>query len=96
MVSKKHKTITQRNYLRGVKVYDNGGRSMDRYTVVLPNGDVYGMSEHPNHPQGFNQYSGTIGMDEGYSIFNIELNNKRTDKSKLSAEVKQAIKERQT
>lgn len=38
-----------------VKIYDNGGTTFDRYTVVIGR-DVYGMSLHPADPQGFNQY----------------------------------------
>ena len=37
-------------------VYDNDGITFDRYTVVIPRGDVFGMSENPSSPQGFNQY----------------------------------------
>jgi len=46
-----------------IRVYDNGGKSFDRYTVVFTgrykyrNGcDYLGMSEHPFHPQGFGQH----------------------------------------
>lgn len=41
--------------LSKVKVYDNGGESFDRYTVFLPDGSVYGMSENA---EGFNLYIG--------------------------------------
>jgi hypothetical protein len=43
-------------------IYDNGGKTLDRYEVVY---DAYcgdglyegvGMSEHPFHPQGFGQH----------------------------------------
>ena len=51
-----------------VKCYDNGGKTFDRYTVIYLDepeaegafaGNVYnsiGMSEHPQHPQGFGQH----------------------------------------
>lgn len=50
-----------------IRVYDNGGRSFDRYTVVFTkkaitntHGDRWfmylGMSENPFHPQGFGQH----------------------------------------
>jgi hypothetical protein len=42
-----------------IRVFDNGGKTWDRYTIVI-DGDVYGMSETPRSPQGFNQYSGSI------------------------------------
>ena len=51
---------------RDVCVYDNGGRTVDRYAVLIARTvggrrvlDVYGMSEDPQSPQGFNQFSHT-------------------------------------
>ena len=41
-----------------IVVYDNGGESYDRYTIFTPDGSVYGMSQNPTSPQGFNQYLG--------------------------------------
>ena len=43
--------------LKNAKIYDNGGETADRYTVVV-GGSVYGMSDEPFHPQGVNLYSG--------------------------------------
>lgn len=43
--------------MRPVEIYDNGGESVDRYTVIM-DGSVYGMSENPLNPCGFNQYCG--------------------------------------
>lgn len=46
-----------------VKVYDNGGKTFDRYTAVyldMPDREFVccrGMSEHPCHAQGFGQFS---------------------------------------
>ena len=43
-----------------LKVYDNGGETYDRYTVVFAKQDgvypYYGMSTQPIHPWGFCQY----------------------------------------
>jgi hypothetical protein len=36
-------------------VYDNNGKTFDRYTIFTPDGSVYGMSENAT---GFNQYLG--------------------------------------
>lgn len=53
---------------RHIRVYDNGGETFDRYTVVYTgryrrnprDGYQYvGMSEHPFHPQGFGQHGET-------------------------------------
>lgn len=43
---------------KGVKVYDNGGETVDRYTIFTPDGFVYGASQDPFHPQGFGQFVG--------------------------------------
>ena len=53
-----------RNYITEAKVtvYDNGGKTMDRYTVILGN-QVFGMSENPGSVQGFNQWAGQVGSD---------------------------------
>lgn len=40
-----------------VVVYDNGGKTTDRYTVII-SGHAYGMSSNASSPQGFNQYIG--------------------------------------
>jgi hypothetical protein len=45
-----------------ILVYDNGGKTMDRYTIFVTYSDgtkaVFGMSDNPDSPQGFNQYVG--------------------------------------
>lgn len=43
-----------------IRVFDNGARTADRYTVVI-DGAVYGMSDNPSSPAGFNQFSGSVG-----------------------------------
>ena len=46
------------------RIYDNGGKTFDRYTFVFPSLDVphendyVGSSENPFHPQGFGQHCG--------------------------------------
>jgi hypothetical protein len=47
--------LSKEEILSKTIVYDNGGKSMDRYTVFTPDGSVFGMSETA---QGFNQYVG--------------------------------------
>ena len=39
-----------------IEVYDNGGKTIDRFTVIIDDG-VYGMSDDPFYPLGFNQFS---------------------------------------
>jgi hypothetical protein len=44
-----------------VVVFDNGGKSIDRYTLInTVTGDMYGSNNEPYHPQGFGQYAGNI------------------------------------
>jgi len=45
-----------------ILVYDNGGKTVDRYTIVIDT-EVFGMSENALSPNGFNQYAGRIGDD---------------------------------
>ena len=41
-------------------VLDNGGKTHDRYTIILKDGDVFGASENPFHTMGFGQYNHNI------------------------------------
>lgn len=48
--------------MKNIKIYDNNGKTFDRYTVIYlnePEQNGYygarGMSENPFHPQGFGQ-----------------------------------------
>lgn len=43
-----------------LRVWDNQGKTFDRYTIRIRN-SYYGMSSNPNHPQGFCQYCGDYG-----------------------------------
>jgi hypothetical protein len=60
--------MTKLNYPKGIlAVYDNGGKTFDRYTIVydepprMSRGEkmyeCFGASDHPTHPQGFGQHS---------------------------------------
>jgi hypothetical protein len=48
-----------------VRVFDNGGETFDRYTIIFPDGWIVGSSENPNHPQGFWQHDKNIFEDLG-------------------------------
>jgi hypothetical protein len=51
--------MTESEILKATVVYDNGGETIDRYTVFTPDGSVFGMSENPTRAfNGFNQYIG--------------------------------------
>lgn len=71
-----------------IEIYDNGGATFDRYTVII-DGDVYGMSANPNSPQGFNQFSGTLA-----ELPLARANGERITLESLPEEVQKAIEER--
>ena len=45
--------------MRAYKIFDNC-KTIDRYTLINSEGDVFGFSEKPFHPLGFGQYCGNI------------------------------------
>ena len=47
--------MTEKEIMSATVVYDNGGKTLDRYTVFTPDGSVYGMGETAS---GFNIYVG--------------------------------------
>lgn len=77
------------DHLYPVRIFDNGGITLDRYTVIL-NKDVYTLSHNPQSPLGVNQFS---HHDEGLNLSD------RTDKqifdwNSLDLEVLYSILER--
>ena len=56
-----------------VRIYDDGGKAVDRYTLVVPSVnepgklDMYGFNASPYHPQGFGQFAGTYSRMGSYS-----------------------------
>uniref|UniRef100_A0A6M3LRA1 Uncharacterized protein n=1 Tax=viral metagenome TaxID=1070528 RepID=A0A6M3LRA1_9ZZZZ len=74
-----------------LKVWDNGGKTMDRYTVRIRN-EYYGMNEYPYSPQGFCQYVGSYGgVKEGRHLGRLLT---RIEFKTLPADVRKAIVER--
>jgi hypothetical protein len=72
-----------------IKVYDNKGKTIDRYTVLISNSetkqwDIYTMARNPNV---FNQYSHSASMYRRHYEEQVNFNS-------LPLELKKAIKER--
>jgi len=86
--SSQSKKITAAD-LSGVKVYDLGEDAdvVDRYTVVIED-DVYSMSEHANHPGGFNLWLGKV------EDFDVEAFGLPIDVADLPEGVKKAVEGR--
>lgn len=41
-------------------IWDNGGKSFDRYTIVFQDGSYLGLSHNPDSAQGFSQYDSPV------------------------------------
>jgi hypothetical protein len=41
-------------------VFDNGGETFDRYTIILHDGSILGASERPFSHMGFGQFCGDV------------------------------------
>lgn len=69
-------------------IYDNKGKTFDRYTVVFDDGSALGLSNNPDSPVGFSQWCCCVarGVDLG----------KRIAFEELPQRVKQHIKMRTT
>ena len=64
--------LSNNEFVEKTIVYDNGGKTFDRYTVFTPDGSVYGMSENAS---GFNQYLGEKNEIPKGSHLGKKLNN---------------------
>jgi hypothetical protein len=69
-------------------IYDDGGKSADRYTLITADRSMYGFDKDPFHPQGFGQY---VGDWEGGSTRHL---GKLIPLSALSVKAQQFVKER--
>jgi hypothetical protein len=57
-------------FKRNVVVLDNGGKTIDRYTVIIrKTADIYGCSENPFQPNGIGNYSCNVNQ-----IYNMSNN----------------------
>lgn len=71
-----------------VEVYDNGGKTFDRYTVII-DGDIYTMSITANMPNGVNMYLGNV-LDPEIRAINPKVD-KKIELTDLPKVVQEAI-----
>jgi len=46
------------------KIYDNGGKTVDRYTILTSPTECLGLSDYPTHPQyGISQWGDCVDGD---------------------------------
>ena len=78
---------------RKIIVFDNGGRSCDRYTAVIFNGDIIGFNERPFHPAyGFGQFCGNV-TDRLNITYGTMWRNRFDEKKILKLELKNYLSE---
>ncbi len=83
-----------------VMVYDNGGKTFDRYTVFITytTGEIiaFGMSDNPMSPNGFNQYVGVApreispGKHQGKKLSRIPKEIEKAVKVRMKESVNEA------
>lgn len=60
-----------------MRIFDNGGESYDRYTLITNDNSIFGFNDNPFDPQGFGQYCGewvggsTTHLGERIEIANL-------------------------
>jgi hypothetical protein len=72
-----------------VKVYDNNGRTYDRYSVIIGE-NIFTMSPNALSPQGVNMFARTVEEDED----DFSYLGKRKTFREIPDEVRQAIMKR--
>jgi hypothetical protein len=75
----------------GVRIFDNEGITLDRYTVIIDQ-DVYSMSRNAMSGQGVNTFNCTLGYP--VNQIRIDLYDKEVDYWSLPDEVRHAIIQR--
>lgn len=77
--------------IKKFRIFDNGGKTADRFTLINSDGDVFGFDEHPFYPLGFGQYCGNVSEWKSKSTGHL---GKRITISQLSEQAKTFIEER--
>lgn len=77
------------------KIYDNGGQTVDRYTLLMFPGDgvidCVCLSDDPGHYMGVNMYGGRLSLVQALIIAETD---KRVQLESLPQSVQNAINER--
>ena len=69
-----------------VFVFDNEGKSFDRFTVVTDDGSLFGASTQPFHPQGFGQFCGEVQTQNSITV-DVYIGNARNEPGWLGKEI---------
>lgn len=77
--------------MENYKIYDNGGKTADRFTLINADGDVFGFDENPFHPLGIGQFVGNFNQ---WTCKSFDHLGKLITIDKLSEQAQTFIKER--
>ena len=77
--------------VKDIVILDNGGKTIDRYTVIA-GAEVFGLSDNPTSPQGFNQW--LCNVNDLHNDFIRVRKSKEVSFSSLNPQVKGAIRRR--
>lgn len=75
-----------------IRIYDNGGETIDRYTVVFPDGECLGIGESGNVPNGFCMHVGSIHETGAAAVTEGEHLGERVTYETLPKPVRLAIR----
>lgn len=62
-----------KNTVENTRIYDNNGKTFDRYTIVLKDRSMFGASENPFSPLGFGQYCGELPIHRNYNFLGKKI-----------------------
>jgi hypothetical protein len=83
----------KRDEIRGIRIFDSGPGDIDRYTIILADGQTYGMGSDVTSPQGYNQYVGST-KDPYTPVLPGRQLGKRIKFNDLPLDVQAAVKQR--
>jgi hypothetical protein len=77
--------------MKNIIVFDNGGETFDRYTIInKKDGEMIGSSDSPFHPQGFGQYCGNVADNYWRTAYGYGWRN-GCNKALLNKRIKYAV-----
>ena len=77
--------------MRKFRIFDNGGKTVDRFTLINSWGEVFGFDENPFRPLGFGQYCGNINQWKSKSTKHL---GKKISYDELTEEAKTFVQDR--
>ncbi|MCX6304392.1 MAG: hypothetical protein NT040_05455 [Bacteroidetes bacterium] len=77
--------------MRKFRIFDNGGKTVDRFTLINNWGEVFGFDENPFNPLGFGQFCGNISQWQSKATKHL---GRKISFDALTKEAKEFVKDR--